>query len=143
MTIHKITLPTAYMLETLRSSGVANEEILTNIEKKDIQSWESINDRFDFNKLVDFAHQDLEAFKSIVSEGYEVKFITIKGLQNLLRLKFDFTQDQDYEVTETGISNLQLDESQLLIIKQMLSKNCKIFIEDFDQNLKKVKIDLA
>ncbi|MFT4412220.1 hypothetical protein ACLM5H_00035 [Fredinandcohnia humi] len=123
MELHKITLPTAYMLETLRSKGISNEEILTQVVKKDVSSWESLSSHFDFSELIAQYEQDPLAFESIVHFGYQVKFVTIRGIENLLKLTFDKVQDRDFVPTEKGITGLHLSEDQLYTLKQMLSTN--------------------
>lgn len=144
MELNKIKQPAAYMIETLRSKGITNEEILTQVEKRDITPWESLAEHFDFNELIKLAEQDQEAFKAIVLHGYSVTFVTIRGLQNLLRLKFDLVPDRHYRVTDKGISELQINDSQLTVLKQMLSKNCVITEENSEEQHKKiVRIELS
>ncbi|MBD3107955.1 hypothetical protein IEO70_06215 [Bacillus sp. AGMB 02131] len=52
MEINQISLPIAYMIETLRSHSVSNQELLTQIEKKDVSVWDDIETNFDFNVLL-------------------------------------------------------------------------------------------
>jgi len=127
MELHKISLMDAYMIETLRAGGVTNEEILVKTEQNDISGWERFNDQFDFHELVQLATQDLEAFKSILFDGYQVKFVTFKGLQNLLKLVFNKIEDRDYQLIDTGVSHLDLNRNQLSKLKQMLSRNWNIY----------------
>lgn len=126
MGINRISLPTAYMIETLRSNGISDEQILHQIKERDVTPWDRLHSNFDFTNLVELADQDGINFESIIQDGYTVKFITIRGLQTLLQLKFDKIVDRDYQVTETGISGLQLEESDFTVLKQLLSRNCKI-----------------
>lgn len=111
------------MLETLRSNLVSNEEILKQIGDGDVGIWETLNTNFDFNELIQLAEQDQDKFTAIVQDGYQVKFITFKGLQRLLQLKFNKTVDEDYQLTNKGVTDLRLDGAQLSVLKQMLSKN--------------------
>ena len=80
-----------------------------------------------------------DKFTSIIQDGYTVKFITIRGLQTLLQLKFDKIEERDYKRTDKGISGLQIEEDQLLNLKQMLSKNCRIH----ELSSKEVSIELG
>ena len=56
--INKISLPVAYMIETLRNNGISDQELLHQIGKRDVAPWDRLNSRFDFNELVKFADQD-------------------------------------------------------------------------------------
>ncbi|MCR2823684.1 hypothetical protein [Lederbergia panacisoli] len=84
----RISLPTAFMIETLRANGITDEQILNQIKKKDISPWRKIETTFDFQELINLS--TVIDFQSIIKNGYSVKFMTINGLKNLLRLKFDY-----------------------------------------------------
>lgn len=141
MTIYRISLPAAYMIETLRSNGISDDQILHQIGERDVTPWDRLDSNFDFNHLVELADQDRTGFKSIIQDGYTVKFVTIRGLQTLLQLKFKKQADRDYQVTETGISGLQLEESDFTVLKQLLSRNCKI--QEMLPANKKISIELV
>ena len=81
MEINKITLMDAYLIETLRSNGVSNDELLNQIGQQDISPWEKVKPNFDFTGLIKLYEQDPKAFASILSDGYTVKFITMNGLK--------------------------------------------------------------
>lgn len=123
MEMNKITLMDAYMIETLRNHNLSDDELLTRLEKKDVAFFESLKSNFDFNELLKLYEQDPITFKSILLDGYSVKFITFKGLQNLLKIKFDKIDERDYKLLDNGISHLTIEETAYPILKQMLSKN--------------------
>ncbi|MER2090838.1 MAG: hypothetical protein ABS920_13950, partial [Sporosarcina sp.] len=122
---NRITLMDAYMIETIRGNGISDAELLSRIEQKDISPWKNVKPTFDFNELVKLYDQNPSTFTSILSDGYTVKFITMKGLQNLLKMKFDKIQNRDYQLTDNGISHLKIEsESESYpALKQMLSSN--------------------
>ncbi|MEH7383475.1 hypothetical protein V7138_23660 [Bacillus sp. JJ1533] len=123
MELQKITLMDAYMIETLRSNGISNQEILTQIKQGNVDVWKDLHEHFDFNDLLKFAEEDINSFQSILLDGYKVKYVTFKGLQNLIKLRFGKEKDKDYQLTETSIENLKLNEDQALTLKQMISQN--------------------
>ncbi|MBB6444051.1 hypothetical protein [Bacillus benzoevorans] len=126
MEVNKISLPVVYKIETVRSKGVSNQELLAKLESGDVSSWSDYNSNFDFSELVELYQKDPEQFKSMIEIGYAVKFVTLPGIKNILKLKFGLLEEQDYESTETGITGLQVNDEQYAAIKQMLSKNWKI-----------------
>ncbi|WP_449536326.1 hypothetical protein [Ferdinandcohnia sp. Marseille-Q9671] len=126
MALLRISLMDAYMIETLRSYGISNQEILAQVKQKDVHSWKNINSDIDFNELLKLADLNLDDFQSILLRGYQVKFVTFNGMKNLIKLRFGKVPDIDYELVENGIKNLSLQEEQLHILKQMLSPNWKI-----------------
>ena len=143
MGVNKISLPTAYMIETLRSNHVSDQELLSQIEKKDVSVWNEIHSPFDFNELVTLADEDRDFFRSVIEDGYQVKFVTIYGLQRLLQLKFGKLPERDFTLNESGIDNLQIDKEKLILLKQILSNNWLVTESLSDnENVLNVKIQL-
>ncbi|MCG5102209.1 hypothetical protein [Oceanobacillus alkalisoli] len=140
MSSPRISLMEAYLIETLRRNDVTNEDIMAQIESGDITAWSKSFPKFDFTQLVKLANKDLEQFKKVLSEGYEVKFVTFNGLKNLLRLRFGIEEEKDYELNEKGIHQLVLEPKQLTSVKQMLSKNWKV--EEIEQQGDKVIVNI-
>ncbi|MFD1849797.1 hypothetical protein [Oceanobacillus bengalensis] len=126
MEVNKISLMDAYLIETLRTNGVSNQEILAQVETGDVKAWQEFNEKFDYTALLELAKQDAVAFRSIISDGYNIKFVTFNGLKNLLKFRFGKEKEKDYQLTETGIHQLTLNEQQLATLKQMLSRNWMI-----------------
>lgn len=120
MELQKISLMDAYMIETLKSKGVTNQELL---ESKDSKAWNHLHNSFDFNDLLNLREKDPVAFQSILEEGYQVKFVTFNGLKNLLKLKFNKFDEVDYQTTETGIRGLHLQEEERYQLTNLLSGN--------------------
>lgn len=123
MKAYKISLMDAYLIETLRSNDISNEEIVSTLKEGHIESWQELYIQFDFNELLELANKDFNQFEEILDQGYQVKFITFNGLKNLLRMRFGKKQEKDYLLMEKGIKDLVLNQEQLVSLKQMLSGN--------------------
>jgi len=126
METNKITMMEAYRIEALRSNGILNDEIIVQLESKEVDFGDLVEPDMDFSGLISLYEQNPQTFKSILEDGYAVKFITMNGLQNLLKMKFDIIKDRDYELVEHGITQLSLDDTLYTALKQMLGKNCRI-----------------
>ncbi|TQR14186.1 hypothetical protein [Psychrobacillus soli] len=118
-----ISMMDAYMIETLRSNGLSNEQMVTLLEEKQISDLERINTKFNFNNLLKLYEQDKDIFKSVLQDGYMVKFLTMNGLKNLLQMKFNKVAEQDYQITDTGIQHLEIETKSFHTLKQLLSIN--------------------
>src|SRR5699024_5836865 len=129
MTERKVTLYEAYMIENLKKQGISNSELI-NIDDQAIERWNKLDLDFDFNILKELAEKNEEVFAEIISEGYQVKFLTLKGLINLVQLKFDKQQDVDFTIHEDGVSHMQLEKRRYPDMKQLLSPNWKVLQED-------------
>ncbi|MCT1903065.1 hypothetical protein [Oceanobacillus sojae] len=122
----KISQMEAYIIETLRVNGITNEEIIHEVKEKDVSKWKQIHEKYDYEQLITLAEKDFEAFKQIINAGYAVKFVTVGGLERLLRLKFQKEPGEDYQKLETGVKGLKLDAASLHELEQMLSLNWKV-----------------
>ncbi|MFC2948012.1 hypothetical protein [Virgibacillus sediminis] len=127
MGLEKISLMDAYMIETLKRKGVTDQELL---EGTDVEAWNRLHDSFDFRNLLHLREKDPLGFQRIVEEGYQVKFVTFNGLKNLLKLKFDKTEEVDYQTTDRGIKGLVLDEEERKQLTGLLSKNWIVHEEE-------------
>lgn len=126
----KISLMDAYMIEALRSNGITDEQLKSQLEKKETTQWGHVTPSFDFSALIPLFEQDPATFSRILADGYTVKFVTKKGLQNLLKFKFNKEEGQDYEAVENGVLHLNLVDGQYATLKQLLSPNWVIQKQD-------------
>jgi hypothetical protein len=140
--MEKISLREAYIIETLRTNGISNEEIINKVKNKDVSSWEKFEPEFDFYDLVRMDEEDAEKLEHVLTNGYQVKFVTFKGLRNLIKLHFDKKEEKDFQVIEKGIAGLVLDREQLERLKQMLSMNWHVTEKQHGDEYE-VKIELA
>lgn len=119
--IPKITLMDLYVIETLRKNGLSDQTILEKVRNKEVESFKKYNDRFDFTVLYEL--EDAGVLADVFKKGYQVKFLTFTGLVNVLKLKFNREEGVDYEAEDFTITNLQLEEEELEVLKQIVSKN--------------------
>ena len=115
----KLTMKEAVLLEVLRSNGVSNKELIVNLES---HSWEDLYSN-EYQTLLNVYVQNKSQFKELLENGYSVKFITINGLKNLLKMKFEKIEDQDYKINNHTIELLELTPQQLSTLRQLLSIN--------------------
>lgn len=121
---NNISLKDAYIIETLRSNHVNDQEIIDRVEANDTTDWQVSGINIDVERLVQLGKE--VNFRSIIEDGYSVKFVTLKGLVNLLKLKFYKEEELDYEPTPNGIAGLHVDDNELAALRQMLSQNWHI-----------------
>lgn len=118
----QITLMDAYVIEILRSNGVTNEEIIKATEEKQLDHFKTINENFDYTSLYPLK----EDLTCILEKGYQVKFLTMPGLMNLLKMKHNKEKEKDYELQETSLINLSLTREEREAIGKWLSPNWTI-----------------
>lgn len=113
-----ISLLEAYIIETLKGYGISLEEIERRIAEDQLAEWQQ-QFKFDFSVL---KKMDANLLQNAFAGRYRVKFVTINGLKNLLRMRFDI-QDIHYKEVESGLLNLSIDKTIEEQIRNMLSSN--------------------
>jgi len=120
--IQKITLMEAYLIETLRSEKISDEEILEKTENRQAESFRHLHEKFDFTNLYLLA----DRLESILKNGYQITFVTFPGLVNLIQLKYDKVKDEDFKAEQCTITGLQLAEAETEDLKTWLSPNWRV-----------------
>lgn len=113
-----ISLMEAYIIETIKGYGISFEEVEQRIAEDRLAEWQE-QFKFDFTLLKEM---ETEKLQQAFSGNYRIKFVTINGLKNLLRMRFDI-QDIHYKEVENGLLNLSIDETIEKQIRGMLSSN--------------------
>lgn len=135
--MNSITLMDAYAIENLRSYGYNNDQILSKVQKKDIEEFKKVKENLDFSLLIDM--DESIGLKTLLEDGYKVKFLTFNGLKNLIKLKFGKIAEEDYQVDEFKLSGLKLDGNQALDLGNALSSNWQMIEEDGGYKVQPVK----
>ena len=122
--MQRITLMQAYAIETLRSSGYTNETILAKVRNDEMADFKSADSGMDYSGLVELETENF--LGNILEEGYQVKFLTINGLTNLIRMKYGKKKDEDYRLEDFKVSELELDDNEADELGNLLSPNWKM-----------------
>ncbi|MEI3605290.1 hypothetical protein SPD48_06255 [Pseudogracilibacillus sp. SE30717A] len=122
--VQKISLMDAYLIETARNAGYTGEDILLKISKKEIEDLQSLHDQFDYVELYPLFQSG--KLKTVLAEGYQVKFLTFPGLLNLIRLKYKKFKEKDFLVDEFVIKKLVLNENEKQDLETWMSPNWRM-----------------
>ncbi|WP_332645747.1 hypothetical protein [Lysinibacillus sp. 54212] len=123
-----ISLMEAYSIEALKEQGITLDRATKKLESGQLEDW---NEKFqlDFSLLQELYKANPSLFKEAYQSKYKIKFVTINGLKNLLRLKFNIEETQ-YTIVENGILHLQTDEEIEDRIRYMLSSNWTVLRDE-------------
>ncbi|MGM9949146.1 MAG: hypothetical protein ACI33P_03430 [Lysinibacillus sp.] len=113
-----ISLMEAYIIETLKGYGISVEETEKRIAGQTLGEWQE-QFKFDFSLL---EKMEPDTLRAAFAGEYRIKFVTINGLKNLLRMRFDI-QDIHYKEMDNGLASLSVDETIEMKIRSMLSSN--------------------
>lgn len=121
-----ISMMEAYMIELLKTHPYTFEQVKHYIENDELHL---LTDTYDIDpeSLKILLNENAEEMEQAFAGNYEVKFVTINGLKNLLRMRFQITDDQ-YELLPegNGLQSLQIDPITEQQIRGMLSSNWKV-----------------
>ena len=121
-----ISMMEAYTIELLKAHPYTYEQVRQYLENNQVHIL--TNDyNMDFEPIVTLLKEDSNVLEQAFEGNYQVKFMTINGLKNLLRMRFEITEDQ-YELLEAGngLAQLNVSTDTEQEIRKMLSSNWKV-----------------
>lgn len=130
MTTPTLNMMDAYRLETLRSKGLETEKLIQALEEKDLKSLLQTDDSFDYKDLLDQTDKKLDLFKKALTSNYAISYLTINGLKNLLRLKFNVTEEKDYTLSSQRLDDLIVTSDQLKTIETLIGFVWRVEVSD-------------
>ena len=121
-----ISMMEAYTIELLKNHPYTFEQIKHFIEIDELHLLTNSYD-IDTDSLRILLKENAQEMEQAFAGNYEVKFVTMNGLKNLLRMRFQISDDQYELLTEgNGLHFLQVDSITEQQIRGMLSSNWKV-----------------
>ncbi|PGZ85271.1 MULTISPECIES: hypothetical protein [unclassified Bacillus (in: firmicutes)] len=145
MSFVSIAINNAIMIESLRSAGVENIQLINAVKEENFEFLNQYGNGFpDWETLIKLYKNNEENFNKIVNDGYQIKFLTKGSLMTLLRYKFGIEVEKDYEDMGTAIQGIYLSEEAINLIKHTLAANWSLstYVDEKD-GLKKIRIELV
>ncbi len=145
MSFVSIAINNAIMIESLRSAGVENIQLINAVKEENFEFLNQYGNGFpDWETLIKLYKNNEENFNKIVNDGYQIKFLTKGSLMTLLRYKFGIEVEKDYEDMGTAIQGIYLSEEAINLINHTLAANWSLstYVDEKD-GLKKIRIELV
>lgn len=118
-----INLMQAYELDKLSKLDLSDEEILRALRAGDVSAWQEQVPNYEFSETMALYKEGERQFLDALHGHYQIKYVTLPGIQRLLYLRFQLEEGKDYQLLETGIQHLTCDEETVTKLQQMLSTN--------------------
>lgn len=114
------------MIEVLKTHRYTYDDVQLRLHQNQYHDLSKVAD-MDLTPLKHLYDQSPEQFKCIYEGDYKVKFMTLNGFKNILRMRFKLIEDQ-YELLAqgNGIEKLAIDEQTERAISTILSNNWKV-----------------
>lgn len=120
-----ISMMEAYGIELLKAHALSFEQVSEQLKENEITF--PIDESFDFSVLKSLYDTDFDTFKQAYMDSYSIKFLTINGLRNILRMRFHIPVEQ-YDTLEegNGLRNVPASEDIEQQIRTIVSSNWKV-----------------
>ncbi|MDM5316279.1 hypothetical protein QUF49_09760 [Fictibacillus sp. b24] len=116
----KLSMPVGLLMESAIAGGVTGERLIEVIKTKNIEALRHIGkEESSWAYLFEFAEQNWDTVVSAIQNGYTFKFITIRGLLNLIKTKYSLIETEDFLMTDFGI-DLNLKDEQLDFLRSRI-----------------------
>ncbi|KZE66090.1 hypothetical protein AWM68_06860 [Fictibacillus phosphorivorans] len=116
----KLSMPIGLLIESAIAGGVTGERLIEVIKTKNIEALRHIGkEESSWAYLFEYAEQNGDTLVSAIQNGYTYKFITIRGLLNLLKTKYSVIEHEDFLMNEFSIE-LNLKDEQLDFLRSRI-----------------------
>jgi hypothetical protein len=127
-------MPAGLLLEAAIAGGIKGEQLIEVLRNRDLQALKHIGkEESSWMNLFQYAEDHWESIVEAVLEGYTYKFITIRGLLNLIQTKFSFVDNQDFLMEDTKIK-LKLNDEQLRFLQSRIPNQWIFMKNETDQH---------
>ncbi|AIQ27070.1 MULTISPECIES: hypothetical protein [Paenibacillus] len=109
----------ALLVESLRSLGWSDEELLRRVAEGDLPADESEYE-FDYGQLSTLAGEQPKLFRQAVTEGYQIKYNTIRGIRSWIAVALRTQPKLELEEGREAVEAV-LSESQKQRLEDVLS----------------------
>lgn len=121
-----ISLMEAYMIETLLAAGMEKTNLIHAIKNNDIDAILEMDDSFDYLAFIKDVKDNPERIEQAIQFGYTIKYISVYGIERLLKIKFDLESKKDYLIEDNKFINVKLKQEEFAAFETMLSPNWNI-----------------
>ncbi|WP_340020897.1 hypothetical protein MHI24_17955 [Paenibacillus sp. FSL K6-1096] len=105
----------ALLLESLRSQGWSDQELLHRVTGEDLPVDESKYE-FDYGQLAALANEQPELFRRAVLDGYQIKYNTIRGIRSwidvALNIEARLELEEGHEAVEAELTEAEYSRLQ-------------------------------
>lgn len=129
----KLSMPVALLIEAAIAGGVSGDQFVEVIRTKNMEALRHIGkEEKSWSNFFEYAEENWDTIVSAINSGYTIKFLTIRGLTNLIRTKFSLQENKDFVMGETFI-DLTLTQDQLDFLLARIPLQWKFTKQDNDR----------
>ena len=141
----RVALNFAIMLEQVKEKGFMEEEIIQALETDDFVFFENCGNWLpDWETLFSYYKENREGVKAIISDDYEITFLTKGALKRLLLLKYQLVEGRDYEDRGEILGTITLSKESFQQFTKIVAKNWTFVVleENIDNAIFDIKLSV-
>lgn len=114
----RLPQPVGIRLEIARAGGLSGEALIDAIHRKETDTLKALGpERLPWDILIEYGEQNKDELEQAILDGYEFKFLTVRGLIHYLLYRFGLKEQEDYEASEGALEGLRLSRSSIAVLQ--------------------------
>ncbi|PLT31399.1 hypothetical protein [Peribacillus deserti] len=127
----RLPLPVGLKIESILSKGISKQSLSRSLMQNNMTHITSLGaDENDAAYLFQYASEHKSDCITAVEQGYEFKFLTIRGLKNFLQLRYGLIDGVDLIFKEDSLESVKLRKAWLRDIETAITKHWSFTIVD-------------
>lgn len=121
MTKTKLPQPVAIRIEIARAGGLSDEALIQWIDRGDTAALQPLGPEWlTWDILTEYAEQHGDDLRKAIREGYEFKFLTIRGLIHYLLYRFGLREQADYRLNGSVLEGVALPREDVRRLRETI-----------------------
>lgn len=141
----RVALNFAIMLEQVKEKGFMEEEIIQALETDDFVFFKNCGNGLpNWDTLFSYYKENRAGVKAIISDDYEITFLTKGALKRLLLLKYQLVEGRDYEDRGEILGTITLSKESFQQFTKIVAKNWTFVVleENTDNAIFDIKLSV-
>ncbi|MGP7817358.1 hypothetical protein [Niallia sp. 01092] len=124
-----ISQPIALFIEQGRANGIADKDLILALKEKNFHLLK-LDEQVDAEQKLRLAEELGNDWEKAISNGYRIRFLSIHGLKNLLKFKYNKIVEIDYKEEYNTITLLKMSKEDIASLTSIISGQWNIVRED-------------
>ncbi|WP_028550132.1 hypothetical protein [Paenibacillus sp. UNC451MF] len=132
----RLPQPVGIRLEIARAGGLSDEALISVIHRKDTAALQQLGpEQLTWDILTQYGEENREELKQAILDGYEFKFLTVRGLIHYISYRFGLKEQVDYQAVEGALEGLKLTRSNVALLQATIPAFWQISVIERNERL--------
>ncbi|MFC0186675.1 hypothetical protein ACFFJY_00150 [Fictibacillus aquaticus] len=120
----KLPMPAGLILERAAAKGLAGAVLADAVRYKNRPAFQETGiseESIDF--IFEYGSENMEICENAILQGYEFKFLSIRGLQNFLIARLGLEEGKDFTISETHLDRVVIPAEKYQGVRETIPGN--------------------